>query len=650
MTTGRLKAAVIEAVKDRAAIDQVVSEQVTLRSAGVGTLKGLCPLHDEKTPSFQVRTHLGVWHCFGCGAGGDVISFVQQVHHLSFAESVERLAEKFGIPIEYEAGGARSTVEPGRRSRLVDAHRLAAQWFAELLAQSPQARPGREFLAERGFDPQSAAEFGVGFAPRSGGELLKYLRDRSFTDDELVRAGLVGRNDRGPYDRFRGRLVWPIRDITGDCIAFGARRLFDDDGIAAKYVNTPETPLFKKSQVLYGLDLAKKAISRLRQVVVVEGYTDVMAARAAGVETVVATCGTAFGTDHIRIIRRIIGDTVSNNSYSVHTQHESNMVGEVIFTFDGDSAGQKAAMKAYAEDQQFSAQTFVAVDPDGLDPCELRQQRGDQAVRNLIAQRKPLYEFALLRTVAEFDLDHAPGRVAAMRAAAPIVARIKDSSIRRQYTTNLARLIGVEVEEVRPAVAQAQRGLRSGAAEVPTADAPGAVPDLPRPDLRNPAINCERQLLQCAVQVPQMISAHQFRSLQAEDFSEPVHREVWQAILFAAGPMNPHVPAVDQELDQQTKSGSWMDRLISAVADPARYYVTELAVSQIPATDESQIARIATSVQAELAQRSLLRREREVRSRMQRHEARDDVVGYRTALGELQDLLTQRNMLREQAQ
>ncbi|MGL5830171.1 MAG: DNA primase, partial [Angustibacter sp.] len=615
MTTGRLKAEVIQAVKERAAIDHVVAEQVTLRSAGIGTLEGLCPFHDEKTPSFQVRPQLGVWHCFGCGAGGDVIAFVQQVNHLSFAESVERLAEKYGIPVEYEVGGARPSVEPGRRSRLVDAHRLAAQWYAEQLAQSPQARPGREFLAERGFDPVNAAEFGVGFAPRSGSALLKFLRDRSFTDEELLRAGLIGRNDRGPYDRFRGRLVWPIRDITGDCIAFGARRLFDDDGIAAKYVNTPETPLFKKSQVLYGLDLAKKSISLLRQVVVVEGYTDVMAARAAGVETAIATCGTAFGAEHIRIIRRIIGDTVSNRSYSQHTQHESNMVGQVIFTFDGDSAGQNAAMKAYAEDRQFSAQTFVAVDPAGLDPCELRQQRGDQAVRDLIAQRKPLFEFALLRTVSEFDLEHAPGRVAAMRAAAPIVAQIKDDSMRRQYAVKLATLVGVELEDVRPAVTQAQRALRSGAAPGAQSDPdPAAVPNLPMPDIGDPAVNCERQLLQCAVQVPELISGYQFRGLQPEDFTAEVHRAVWQAIVFAAGPLNPHIPAVDQELDQQAKSGRWVDRLTSAVADPARYYVTDLAVSQIPATDESQVARIATSVQAELAQRSLKRREREVRS------------------------------------
>ncbi len=655
MTTGRLKPEVIAAVKDRAALDQVVGEQVSLRSGGVGTLKGLCPLHDEKTPSFQVRPQLGVWHCFGCGSGGDVISFVQQVDHLSFAEAVERLAGKFGIPIEYEDGGARPVVEPGRRSRLVAAHRLAAQWFAELLAESPQARPAREFLTERGFDPQIAAEFGVGFAPRSGSALLKYLRDRSFTDDELIRAGLVGQNDRGPYDRFRGRLLWPIRDITGDCIAFGARRLFDDDHIAAKYVNSPETPLFKKSQVLYGLDLAKKAISRQRQVVIVEGYTDVMAARAAGVETAVATCGTAFAADHIKVIRRIIGDSSSNRAYSSHVTHESNMSGEIIFTFDGDAAGQNAAMRAFSEDQRFTAQTFVAVDAGGLDPCELRQQRGDQAVRDLIAQRQPMVEFALRRIIADFDMNHAPGRVGAMRAAAPLVAGLKDSSMRDQFLGRLAGLIGMDIEQVRPAVTQAARaaGRRSSSLATKSVDPeilPPVITPLPGPDLREPGVECERQLLQCAIQAPQFLDPVAFSALEIEDFLAPVHQVVWQAILVAGGLDPKQVPPAEMGLDQRSGQLSWVDRVAGKVSDAGRFYVTELAVAEMRATDDSQVRRLAASVQAELAQRNLLRRENEIRSRMQRLDATGDAIGYRAALVEVTELVNQRMALRAQSQ
>ena len=222
--------------------------------------------------------------------------------------------------------------------------------------------------------------------------------------------------------------MWPIRDVTGDVVGFGARRLYDDDRIEAKYLNTAETPLYKKSQVLYGVDLAKRDIARERRLVVVEGYTDVMAAHLAGVTTAVATCGTAFGDDHARTARRLIGDV--------------NATGEIIFTFDGDSAGQKAAMRAFAADQQFVARTFVAVEPSGKDPCDLRQAEGDAAVRALVDRRVPLFEFAIRSTFAQFDLDTEEGRLGGLDAAAPIVASIKDRELRYRYAVNLDRWLG----------------------------------------------------------------------------------------------------------------------------------------------------------------------------------------------------------------
>ena len=309
----------------------------------------------------------------------------------------------------------------------------------------------RQFLHERGFDQAAADRFGIGFAPRDGDALLTHLRQKGFRDDEVVAGGLVAMG-RSAYDRFRGRLLWPIRDASGDTIGFGARRIFDDDRIEAKYLNTPETPIYKKSQVLYGIDLARRDMARSSQAVVVEGYTDVMACHLAGVPTAVATCGTAFGDDHARVLRRFLHD------------HEE-FRGEVIFTFDGDAAGQKAALRAFDGDQNFVSQTYVAVEPDGLDPCDLRIQKGDAAVRELVARRVPLYRFVLANVVGGFDLDRADGRVDAVRAAARLVASIRDKSKVEAFSRELAGMVGVDIEEARSEVRRAaQRPGPAGAA------------------------------------------------------------------------------------------------------------------------------------------------------------------------------------------
>src|SRR3954467_14328258 len=382
----------IAAVKARSSIEDVVREHVTLRSAGPGSLKGLCPFHDEKTPSFNIRPAVGAWHCFGCSEGGDVISFIQKVDHLSFSEAVERLAQKLGMELRYEDGARPREDGLGRRSRLVEAHRVAEEYYTELLLGSQAARAARDFLRARDFNSDHVKQFGVGFAPRGGEDLVRHLRAKGFTDDELVTGGIAGRGSRGLYDRFRGRLVWPIRDITGDTVGFGARRIFDDDRIDAKYLNTSETPIYKKSQVLYGIDLARRDIARSSQAVLVEGYTDVMACHLAGVKTAVATCGTAFGSEHVSVIRRMLMDS-------------DTFTGEVIFTFDGDAAGMKAAERAFGDDQKFMAQTFVAIEPTGMDPCDLRMKSGDKAVLDLVAQRIPLVEFVLRSTAGRPGVD-----------------------------------------------------------------------------------------------------------------------------------------------------------------------------------------------------------------------------------------------------
>ena len=429
---GRIRDEDIAVVRECSPIDEVVGEYLQLRNAGGGSLKGLCPFHDEKTPSFNVTPARGLWYCFSCADGGDVIKFVEKIDNLSFPEAVERLAARAGIELRYEQGGHVPGQEQSQRRRLLEAHKAAADFYAERL-HGAGAAPARSFLSERGFGLADAERFGAGYAPAEWEALTRHLRGRGFTDAELLTGGLATQGRRGPVDRFRGRLVWPIRDLTGDVIAFGARKLAsDDDG--PKYLNTPETPLFKKSSVLYGADLAKREIAQRRQAVVVEGYTDVMACHLAGVPTAVATCGTSFGDGHVKVLRRLLMDA-------------DQFQGEVIFTFDGDAAGQRAVLRAFDLEERFVTQTFVAVQQDGLDPCDLRLEHGDAAVRDLVAQRLPVFEFAIRSELARHNLDTNEGRLAALDAAARIIGRIKDRGLRDRYAVSLDRWLGMLDEE-----------------------------------------------------------------------------------------------------------------------------------------------------------------------------------------------------------
>jgi DNA primase len=497
---GRIREEDIAEVRDKAHIDDIVSGYVTLRKAGGGSLKGLCPFHDEKSPSFHVTPARGFYHCFGCQESGDVISFLMKVDGLSFTETVERLADKYGVTLRREDGDdARDDRPRGpQRGRLIEANKVAQVYYAEQLA-TPEAIVARQFLGQRGFDQAAAEQFGIGFAPRDGEALVRHLRQKGFKDEEAVAAGLVAPSQiqgRSAYDRFRGRLLWPIRDASGDTIGFGARRIFDDDKIEAKYLNTSDTPLYKKSQVLYGIDLARRDMARTSQAVVVEGYTDVMACHLSGVGTAVATCGTAFGDDHARVMRRFMHD------------HEE-FRGEVIFTFDGDAAGQKAALRAFGGDQNFVSQTYVAVEPGGLDPCELRIRDGDAAVRELVARRIPLYRFVMSNVISKYDLDRADGRIDAMREAAGLVSSIRDKSKVDAFTRELSGMVGVDIDEARTEVRRAasraaraeDRRTPQGAPAAPV-DPAAAPARPPLPSLRDPRFHIERETLKLVIQHP----------------------------------------------------------------------------------------------------------------------------------------------------
>jgi DNA primase len=600
---GRIRDEDIAAVRDRARIDDVVREYVTLKSAGGGSLKGLCPFHDERTPSFHVTPSRGMWYCFGCSEGGDVLNFVQKIDHLSFAEAVEKLAGRTGVQLRYVEGGAAVSKSTGQRTRLVEAHTIAAEFFRAQL-EAPEAQPGRTFLTERGFDADAAARFGIGFAPKSWDALTSHLRSRGFSEAEILAGGLASQGNRGIYDRFRGRLVWPIRDLGGDVVGFGARRLLEDDD-GPKYLNTPESPLYKKSQVLYGIDLARRDIAKEQQVVVVEGYTDVMACHLAGVTTAVATCGTAFGSDHIKVLRRLLMD-------------DAAMRGSVVFTFDGDAAGQKAALKAFNEDQRFMAHTYVAVAKDGLDPCDLRLAQGDGAVRALVEDKVPLFEFAIKQTISAYDLNTAEGRIAALREAAPIISTIRDAALRPEYARRLAGWLGMDASEVTRVLGRSTAA--PGARTAPLAP-------------NDPTLAIERQALKCALQYPGHVYEW-YSSVEDSAFTHPRAIAVHSAIAAAGG------PSADRD------GLSWIDAVLDACPDDdVRGSVRELAVDPIPA-DETTIHRYATGIIARLLERDAARRVEELRGRMQRSD--EDAAQSQELLAEIMALEEyRRSLLRE---
>lgn len=583
----RIRQADVDEVKARVNIADVIGERVALKPAGVGSMKGLCPFHDERSPSFNVRPQVGYYHCFGCGESGDVYSFLRALDHVSFTEAVERMAARVGYTLHYEDGGA--APETTGRSRLYAANAAAAEFFRAQL-MTPEAETGRRFLGDRGFDAGAAAHFGVGYAPQGWSNLLDHLTAQKFTRDELAQAGLVSQNQRGGmYDRFRGRLVWPIRDVTGQVIGFGARKLYDDDQ-GPKYLNTPETPIYKKAQVLYGLDLAKRDISRSHRVVVVEGYTDVMACHLAGVTTAIASCGTAFGSDHITVLRRVMGDDSSS--------------GEVVFTFDPDAAGQKAALRAFADEKRFAAQTYVAVAPEGLDPCDLRLQRGDGAVRALMENKNPMFEFVIDQRLKDFDLASVEGRAGALRAAAPIVADIRDPSLRPGYVRVLARRLGLDMPEVQAAVERAARGAdraeqRENARVAEPAPIAVSVTMASLPNTRDVAL--ERGAMMAFLQYGHRIDPDVFlRALQLP-FGHPALEAVRSSL-------------ASTDLSQP----GWAVAAVEAVREPFRSLAAELLTAEFPARTEEGAVASANDLARGLLVRELQREKDELLRGIQR--------------------------------
>lgn len=593
----------IEKVRATADLYDIVSATVSLKPSGTGAYVGLCPFHDEKTPSFSVRPALGVWHCFGCGLGGDVFGYVEHQENIDFRDAVELLADKYHIELHYDQSNAKKEHTGSKRARLLEANEAAQEFFVSQL-MTKDALAARKLLDGRNFSQADCQRFGCGYAPQGWDNLVRYLAGKGFTQQEMLDAGLARQGQHGVYDYFRGRVTWPIRDSTGRTLGFGARKLYEDDSISAKYINTPDTTLYRKNQVLYGIDMAKAAIVKKRQVVIVEGYTDVMAMHLAGVDTAIATCGTAFGAEHAKIVRRLIADDSLGavqlvGPLKVDGQQLSS---RIVFTFDGDAAGQKAAIHAFGLDAAFSTQAFVAVADDNLDPCDLRIKRGNEAVRALIANAEPLYDFVIKTAIGRFDTTYTTGQMGAVKAVAPLIAQIRDRSLLDLYSRKAVRQIGVDLDIMQREVRDARRKLnvRDEDAYVPkrrfAANAAAAAE--PRMEQGvNPYANpsarkalehrdaaeqsyyriddavfiCEQQFMATLIQVPLAVDPTLFASLTLSSFMTPVFRTLFQAIAAAGG-----LPSTD------TPQGLWMHNLTKAGGPMLESLINELAVMQLP--------------------------------------------------------------------
>jgi DNA primase len=456
------------------------------------------------------------------------------------------------------------------------------------------------------------------------------LLRQGFEFKELEAAGLSREGRRGPMDRFHRRLLWPIRTSAGEVIGFGARRLFDDDPMEAKYINTPETQLYKKSSVMFGIDLAKRDIAKAHQAVVVEGYTDVMAMHLAGVTTAVASCGTAFGDEHLAMLRRLMMD-------------DSFFRGELIYVFDGDEAGRAAALKAFSGEQHLAGQSFVAVAADGMDPCDLRLASGDGALRDLVARRTPLFEFAIRAALSEVDLDSAEGRVAALRRCVPMVAQIKDPTLRDEYARQLAgwvgwsdvaQVVGRVREEAKHPTRQGRARPRRNAGQAETSARDIAAL---RPDPRDPTLWPQREALKSALQYP-ALAGPVFDALTVESFTHPGYAAVCTAIEAAGG------------TGTGIGGAEWLDAVRRKAPSPAAAgLISELGVETIRVDDDEKLPRYIAGVLARLQEVWVGRQIAEVKSKLQRMSPVEQGDEYHALFGDLVAMEAYRRSLLQQA-
>lgn len=481
----------IDRIRETVDLVDLISEVTTVRKSG-RTFMAVCPFHEEKTPSMSVDRARGLYHCFGCGKGGDLFSFVQETQGLDFAESLDLLARKAGVTLTKDPDEAKRR---GRRGAAVEAIRQAIDVYHGRLKTAPDAGPARAYLRSRGYDKDEIEKWRIGFAGTDWDTLNKELRASGIDQQALTDAGLSRKGPRGLYDFFRGRLMFPIHDLRGDPVGFGGRQVVgvepeQTNNPDAKYVNSPDSIVYQKSRLLYGLDRARAAMATANQAVVVEGYTDVIAMHLAGVETAVATCGTALGDGHFDLLRRFTE--------------------RVVLAFDSDAAGAKAALRGDELESPFrlDLDLGVALMPDGLDPADLVQQGRGAELASAVSTATPLLEFRLRHEISRFDLSGPEGRARALHAAADQLRRVGDDIARREYARFVAREVGVDLDTV-------ERSIRSDRKRATVGD------DLAeRPLPRN-----ESELLRFALSNPSQV-----RELASADFTDTRLQAAFSAV------------------------------------------------------------------------------------------------------------------------
>ncbi len=559
---GRIRQEDLEAVRQRTDLAKLVGQYVALKKAGHDGMVGLCPFHAEKTPSFSISPSKGVYYCFGCGAGGDAVRFLQTIEGLTFQEAVERLAGEVGIRLRYEGDSPAARRAASRREAIHRANEEAAALYHRTLLEGPEAARARAYLEERGMGRGAWEAFQLGYAPGYPDFLLRRL-SRRFSAEVLLEAGLATRDAEGAVrDRFRGRITFPVHDLSGRPVGFGARILPDDPraGEQPKYLNTAETAVYRKPELLYNLHRARAVVTRAGEAVVVEGYTDVIALHQAGIDNAVATCGTALGEGHFRLLSRFAQ--------------------RVVLAFDSDEAGLRAAERAFAIHQRFPVQPVVLILPEGLDPADFVRARGAEAFREAAARALPLVEYVLRRQVGRHDLDDVEGQTAAVAGALPILEGLVDPVRQREYAHLLAELVGVAEASVLLAL---ERRLAGRPAEVARV--------VKRVSARD---RVEREMLKLLARDPELFAGFAPR-LSEEHFRSARHRRLFVAL---------------------TSGGGDVGGLVAGTADP-RLAADLSAVALEPLEGEGDRA-YAERVWLRLEELRLRRQSDELRQRLQK--------------------------------
>ena len=533
----------IARVRDATDLVALAGEHLALKRVG-NRMMGLCPFHSEKSPSFSINPEMNVWYCFGCQKSGDAITFVREVEHLDFADAVERLAARAGITLRYDNNAvAKDRSKKARLSEVVDA---AIEYYHQLLLTGNEAKNARGYLRSRGFDGDAVRRFKLGYSPDNWDTLSHHLQQAGFPREIVKEAGLAFVNKANKLqDFFRGRVMFPIYDSRGEAAGFGARALGDEK---PKYKNSPETPIYQKSRLLYGLNWAKAEIVARNEVIICEGYTDVMAFALAGAPNAVATCGTALADEHFQILK--------------------NLTRKVVLAYDSDAAGQGAAEKWYTWEQRFEIQLAVAALPAGRDPADVWRD-DPEALISAVKEAAPFLQFRLDRLLAAADLRSLEGRARAGDEGVLLVAEHPNDFVRDQYVMKLAGTLDIDADRMRDAVERARRGERAGGPPKvsrrpqPRDEPPGGDGTSPRPPVR--VDRRELDVLLYAVHDPALVADW----LDGDLFGDPVARAAFELIADASD--------IHEALEQ---------------ADgPARELLQRLAVEEPVGGDEPETVR-----------------------------------------------------------